>query len=229
MQDIKILYEDNHLLVAVKPQNILSQSDKTEDADFLSILKGYLKEKYNKQGNVYLGLVHRLDRPTGGVMVFAKTSKCASRLAEQLQNGNFEKKYLAITQGLVKEKVKRLENYLKKDEKTNMVSICPLSETGAKKAITIYKELSFNQNQSLLDVSIETGRSHQIRVQLANIKCPLCGDNKYGEKLQKTDNLALWAYYLSFEHPTKKTRMKFLALPPDNYPWNQFNIEKLIK
>lgn len=229
MQDINILYEDNHLLVAVKPQNILSQSDKTEDADFLSILKNYIKEKAGKQGNVYLGLVHRLDRPTGGVMVFAKTSKCASRLAEQMQANKFEKRYLAITEGVVKEKVKRLENFLKKDEKNNIVKICPLSENGAKKAITIYKELSANQTQSLLDVNIETGRSHQIRVQLANIKCPLCGDNKYGEKLQKTDNLALWAYFLSFEHPTKKTRMKFLAMPPEKYPWNEFNIEKLVK
>ena len=228
MQDLQILYEDNHLLVAVKPQNILSQSDKTEDVDFLSILKNYIKEKYNKQGNVYLGLVHRLDRPTGGVMVFAKTSKCASRLTQQLQNGGFEKKYLAVTEGVVKEKVKRLENYLKKDEKTNIVKVCPLSETGAKKAVTVYKELASNDTQSLLQVQIETGRSHQIRVQLANIKCPLCGDNKYGGANTKTDNLALWAYSLTFEHPTKKTKMKFVALPKNNYPWNNFNIEKLV-
>ena len=228
MQDIKILFEDNHLLVAVKPQNILSQSDKTEDLDFLTMLKNYIKEKCNKQGNVYLGLVHRLDRPTGGVMVFAKTSKCATRLAEQMKNGGFEKKYLAITENVVKEKVKRLENYLKKDEKTNIVKVCPLSENGAKHAITIYKELASNDNQSLLQVQIETGRSHQIRVQLANIKCPLCGDNKYGQKIQKTDNLALWAYSLTFDHPTKKTKMKFVALPPESYPWSEFNIEKLI-
>ena len=228
MQDLQILYEDNHLLVAVKPQNILSQSDKTEDADFLSILKDYIKEKYNKQGNVYLGLVHRLDRPTGGVMVFAKTSKCAGRLADQMKNGEFEKKYLAVTEGVVKEKVKRLENYLKKDEKTNIVKVCPLSETGAKKAVTVYKELASNDTQSLLQVQIETGRSHQIRVQLANVKCPLCGDNKYGGANAKTDNLALWAYSLSFTHPTKKTKMKFVALPPDKYPYSTFNIEKLV-
>lgn len=226
--DLTILYEDNHLLVAVKPQNILSQSDKTLDIDFLTMLKQHIKQKTGKTGNVYLGLVHRLDRPTGGVMVFAKTSKCAERLATQMQQGKFEKRYLAITDTPVAIKMQRLENYLKKDGKTNIVKVCPMSEKDSKKAVTIYKELSSNQNHSLLDVQIETGRSHQIRVQLANIKCPLFGDNKYGAK-GKTENLALWAYKLCFYHPTKNTLMKFCSLPPQTTPWQEFNLEKYIK
>lgn len=226
--DLTILYEDNHLLVAVKPQNILSQSDKTLDEDFLSMLKEYIKQKTGKSGNVYLGLVHRLDRPTGGVMVFAKTSKCAQRLAEQMQQGKFEKRYFAVTGTPVGIKMQRLENYLKKDGKTNIVKVCPMSEKDSKKAVTIYKELAANPNHSLLDVQIETGRSHQIRVQLANIKCPLFGDNKYGAK-GKTENLALWAYKLCFYHPTKNTLMKFCALPPQIQPWQEFNLEKYLK
>lgn len=229
MKDLTILYEDNHLLVAVKPQNILSQSDKTCDEDFLSILKDYIKQKYNKSGQVYLGLVHRLDRPTGGVMVFAKTSKCAQRLAEQMQRGEFEKKYLAVTDVPVGLKTQRLENYLKKDTKNNLVKICPMSETGAKKAITNYKELSCNNKHSLLEVQIDTGRSHQIRVQLANQKYPLFGDNKYGATTSTTNNLALWAYSLKFLHPTKKTVMRFFSYPPQQDPWLEFNIQKILK
>lgn len=225
MEDITILYEDNHLLVAVKPQNILSQGDKTQDKDFLTMLKEYLKEKTGKTGNVYLGLVHRLDRPTGGVMVFAKTSKCAERLAKQMIDKKFEKRYLAVTDVPVAIKMQRLENYLKKDGKTNIVKVCPMSEKDAKKAVTVYKEISSNANHSLLDVQIETGRSHQIRVQLANIKCPLFGDNKYGAK-GKTENLALWAYKLCFFHPTKNTLMKFCAMPPQTSPWTEFNLDK---
>lgn len=223
------MYEDNHLLVAVKPQNILSQGDNTEDLDFLTMLKNYLKEKYQKPGEAYLGLVHRLDRPTGGVMVFAKTSKSASRLAEQLQNGKFQKRYLAITESPVFPKMQKIENFLKKDPKTNLVKICPMSEKDSKRAVTIYRELTANENHSLLEVEIETGRSHQIRVQLANLKFAIYGDNKYGATISKTNHLALWAYSLCFEHPTKRTTMKFKALPPETMPWTEFNIQKIIK
>ena len=226
---LNVVYEDNQVIVVIKPHNQPSQEDESKDLDLLSEVKAYVKEKYNKPGEAFIGLVHRLDRPTGGLMVFARTSKAASRLSKQISEHETEKKYYCIVEGFVKEKKATLVNYLKKDEKNNIVKVVTQTEDGAKKAELEYSLLEAKENLALLEVSLKTGRSHQIRVQLANIKCPLCGDNKYGEKLQKTDNLALWAYYLSFEHPTKKTRMKFLALPPDNYPWNQFNIEKLIK
>lgn len=230
--NINIVYEDNHIIVVVKPQNILSQSDITGDEDMLSIVKAYVKEKYNKPGNVYIGLVHRLDRPTGGLMVFARTSKSASRLSEQLANRKFKKEYLAVVEGKVKQKHARLENYIKKDIRTNMVTLCTRSDSDAKLAILNYTLLSATEELSLLKVNIETGRPHQIRVQLANMKNPLFGDYKYGAKTregQKTDALALWAYKLEFEHPVTKAKMKFSSLPTqDLTPWNLFYLEKEI-
>ncbi len=230
--NINIVYEDNHIIVVVKPQNILSQSDITGDEDMLSIVKAYVKEKYNKPGNVYIGLVHRLDRPTGGLMVFARTSKSASRLSEQLANRKFKKEYLAVVEGKVKQKHARLENYIKKDIRTNMVTLCTRSDSDAKLAILNYTLLSATEELSLLKVNIETGRPHQIRVQLANMKNPLFGDYKYGAKTregQKTDALALWAYKLEFEHPVTKAKMKFSSLPTqDSTPWNLFYLEKEI-
>lgn len=230
--NINIVYEDNHIIVVVKPQNILSQSDITGDDDMLSIVKAYVKEKYNKPGNVYIGLVHRLDRPTGGLMVFARTSKSASRLSEQLANRKFKKEYLAVVEGKVKQKHARLENYIKKDIRTNMVTLCTRSDSDAKLAILNYTLLSATEELSLLNVNIETGRAHQIRVQLANMKNPLFGDYKYGAKTregQKTDALALWAYKLEFEHPVTKAKMKFSSLPTqDLTPWNLFYLEKEI-
>lgn len=229
---LNIVYEDNHIVVVVKPHNILSQSDITGDDDMLSLVKAHIKEKYNKPGNVYVGLVHRLDRPTGGLMVFARTSKAAARLSEQLASHKFNKEYFAIVEGWVKKKIAKLENYIKKDEKTNMVTLCPRSEPDAKLAVLNYSVVSTTQDLALLKVNIETGRPHQIRVQLANIKNPLYGDYKYGAKAhagKKTQNLALWAYKLEFEHPTTKAKMKFTSLPEQSEePWNLFYLEKEI-
>ena len=228
-KNLTVLYEDNHVIVVLKPQNILSQSDITKDEDLLSMVKAYVKEKYNKQGEAFIGLVHRLDRPTGGVMVFARNSKSASRLSTQIVNHQFDKRYLAVCEGVFKHKTGRLENYLKKDEKTNLVKLVPLSESGAKLAVLEYKVLCEFEDKSLVEVKILTGRSHQIRVQLANLKHPLVGDLKYGSTSAKAKNLALWAYNLEFEHPTKKSKMKFKSLPPkDEYPWSLFNLEKFI-
>jgi 23S rRNA pseudouridine1911/1915/1917 synthase len=230
--NLSIVYEDNHIIVAVKPQNILSQSDVTGDTDMLTMVKDYIKEKYDKPGNVFLGLVHRLDRPTGGLMVFARTSKAASRLSEQFSTNKVRKEYLAVVQGRTKDKQARLENWLKKDESTNMVRLCTRSDKAGKLAVLNYSTLSVADDLTLLKVNIETGRTHQIRVQLSNIKTPLFGDYKYGAKVlvgQKTSNLALWAYKLEFEHPVQKTKMKFTSLPPqDGLPWNLFYLEKEI-
>ncbi len=222
-KDLIVLFEDNQIIVVLKPQNVLSQSDETKDDDMLSRVKEYIKEKYNKKGNVFIGLVHRLDRPTGGIMVFARNSKSAARLSKQIAEHSFVKKYLTVVTGLVKAKDGILEDYLKKDEKNNLVKIVPMSEEGAKLAVLNYKILEKVDDLTLLEVNIKTGRTHQIRVQLANLKNVVWGDVKYGFKSKENVNLALWAYCLDFEHPTTKAKMKFKCLPPeDEMPWKVF-------
>ena len=231
MNDLQILYEDNHIIVVQKPQNVLSQGDETGDKSLLDAIKEYIKEKYNKPGNVYVGLVHRLDRPTGGIMVFAKTSKAAERLTAQLKDKVFSKKYFAVVIGTPKYKSSRLEHFLKKDEKENKVTVCPRSVMGAKQAILEYKTINSQKGISLLQVQILTGRSHQIRVQLSEIGNPIFGDQKYGIETPKKVNLALWAYELSFVHPTTKKQMIFKSIPPLNVaPWNVFetDINKIV-
>ncbi len=219
----KIIYEDNHILVVIKDQNILSQGDETGDESLFDALKNYLKTTYNKPGNVYLGLVHRLDRPTGGIMVFAKTSKAASRLSEQIKNGDFEKKYVCVCNGEFKEKTNTLVNFLEKNEVTNTVKVLTFNKEGSKRAELSYKVLEEKQNLSLVDVSLQTGRSHQIRVQLANIGHPIFGDVKYKGDVKKGYNLALWAYQLSFYHPTTKEKLTFNVLPEiTEIPWKLF-------
>lgn len=227
--DLKILYEDNHLIVVVKPQGIPSQADKSGDEDMLGLLKSYVKDKYNKPGNVYLGLVHRLDRPTGGVMVFAKTSKCAARLSEQIKDGTFTKRYLAVLSAKPLEKKTRLTHYLLKDQANNIVKVVPMSTEGAKKAVLDYNVIEDNPAESayLTDIKLYTGRSHQIRVQMATIGCPLLGDVKYG-KNQPLGVFALWSYDLSFRHPTTDKIMSFRVYPPEKYPWTLFNLDKHI-
>ena len=227
MKMINVLYEDNHIIVVIKPYNILSQSDNTNDLDMLTIVKSYIKEKYNKPGNVYLGLVHRLDRPTGGIMVFAKTSKSASRLTQEMHTGDFKKRYLAVVVGKPREKRAKLVNYLLKNARTNTVQVVPELTTNAKRAELDYVVLDDSEKVSLVEVNLATGRSHQIRVQLKNIGCPIYGDVKYGgDKLAKGHNLALWAYELKFVHPTTKENMTFKCYPPEDItPWNVFNLD----
>ena len=228
-KELKVVYEDNHIIVVIKPQNIPSQQDSSNDLDMLTKVKQYIKEKYNKPGNVYVGLVHRLDRPTGGLMVFAKTSKMASRLAESIKNGEFTKKYLAVLVGKPKYDEARLINYLKKDEKENVVKVVPQLEEGAKYAELSYKILDSNNKLSLAEIKLQTGRSHQIRVQTSTIGNPVFGDVKYGGDIAKGYNLALWAYKLSFEHPISKQMMNFICYPPtDEIPWKFFKIDVLI-
>lgn len=243
MQDLNVIYEDNHIIVVEKFMNVPSQGDKTNDLDMLTIIKRYLKDKYNKPGEVYLGLVHRLDRPVGGVMVFAKTSKAASRLSEQVRNKTFFKEYLIIVDGKLENKSGVLENYLLKNEKNNLskvvdnelleiVGVKDISELYkkqielpkkyklAKYANLEYKELFYNNdiNLSLVKVKLNTGRHHQIRVQFSNINHSIYGDQKYGNRGQGKQ-INLWAYKLKIEHPTLKKVMEFKVFPRINGGW----------
>lgn len=231
MDDVKILHEDNSVLVVVKPQNIPSQGDSSGDMDLLSLLKQYIKEKYNKPGNVYLGLVHRLDRPTGGVMVFAKNSKSAERLSKQMQNGEMGKTYLATLVGCPKENRGTLVNYLKKNPLTNNVYVATVGDHGVKRAELSYQVLeSYVDVVSLAKVQLATGRSHQIRVQFQAIGNPVFGDVRYGgDTLARGHNLALWAYRLEFNHPVSKERMVFVAYPPQIEPWTRFDVAKHVE
>jgi 23S rRNA pseudouridine1911/1915/1917 synthase len=223
-----ILHEDNHIIVTVKPHNVPTQEDESGDPDFLNMVKGYLKEKYNKPGNAFAGLVHRLDRPTGGVMVFAKTSKAAGRLSEAIRNGDFEKSYLTVLCGRPEENAGRLVHYLKKNEVTNTVYFATVGTLGAKRAELAYKVLEYKKPVSLVSVDLVTGRSHQIRVQMSAINTPIFGDSKYGgDKYAKGHNLALWAAELKFTHPVTNERMVFIAYPPeDAEPWKHFDLQK---
>ena len=207
----KIIYEDNHLLVVLKPPGIPSQEDSSGDPDILTVLKGYIKEKYHKPGAVYLGLVHRLDRPAGGLMVFARTSKAAARLSEQMRDGRFHKGYLCVCQG--EPAGGRLEHYLVKDSAANRVSATMEDRPGAQWAALEYKPLKSREGMTLCRVDLITGRPHQIRVQFAAIGCPLWGDQRYNPAAKPGQWLALWSTKLAFEHPTKGEPMAFEALP----------------
>ena len=220
MQNLKVLYEDNHIIVVRKDPNIPSQADKTEDLDMLTIIKKYLKEKYNKPGNVYLGLVHRLDRPVGGVMVFAKTSKAASRLSNQVREKIFKKKYLAVVDGKFDRENGILEDYLYKDERNNISKVVKPEKKNAKLAKLDYKVLAYNEvkDLSLVKVNLHTGRHHQIRVQLAYADHSIFGDQKYGTR-GKGKQIALWAYELTIQHPVSKEEMTFKCLPESNGTW----------
>ena len=231
MEDnLTILYEDNHLIVVVKPQNMPTQADSSGDRDLLTAVREYIREKYAKPGNVFVGLVHRLDRPTGGVMVFAKTSKAAARLAEQMKEGAFEKRYLAVTVGTPRDRAGRLENWLVKDAATNTVRIAPAKiNADARMAVLDYKVLESIPPVCLVDVKLVTGRSHQARVQLAGLGTPIFGDVRYGGAIAKGHNLALWAYELRFKHPTTEKAMVFKVFPPtEKEPWKRFPIDKYI-
>ena len=215
--NINILYEDNHLLVVEKPINIPVQEDESKDNDFLSILKEYIKVKYNKPGNVYLGLVHRLDRPVGGVMVFAKTSKCASRLSMQVRDNKFNKIYNAVVMNEIDESG-RFEDYLLKDTRNNIVRV----DKNGKLAILEYKRLQYKNNMSLVEIKLETGRSHQIRVQFSSRGYPLYGDQKYNKSAIVGEQLALFAKKLEFYHPISNELLSFELDLPNRMPFKLF-------
>ena len=217
---MKVIYEDNHIIVVEKKPNIPSQADKTGDIDMLTLVKDYIKKKYNKPGNVYLGLVHRLDRPVGGVMVFAKTSKAASRLSDQVRQRAFKKEYLAVVDGKIEDKVGTLEDYLYKDERNNISKVVSENKKNAKFAKLDYEVLKYNKvkDLSLVRVNLHTGRHHQIRVQLSNFGHSIFGDQKYGTR-GKGKQIALWSYLLIIEHPITKEKMTFKDLPEPVGTW----------
>ena len=221
MNKLNILYEDNHIIVVEKKPNILSQSDITKDIDLLTMVKSYIKEKYNKPGNVYLGLVHRLDRPVGGLMVFAKTSKAAKRLSEQIKNKEFNKYYIAITHNIIKEDNGVFKDKLKKLDNGNTI----VSNDG-KESILEYNVLDRKDNKTLVKINLITGRHHQIRVQFSSRDYPLVGDQRYGKQDKK--QICLYAYKICFNHPTTKERLEFINLPSNKDSWTKFTLSKYV-
>jgi len=218
--DLKILYEDNHIIVCYKPKGILSQPDGSSTLDMLSILKDYIKKKYNKPGDVYLGLVHRLDRNTDGVMVFARTSKAASRLSDDIKNDRFHKKYLAVVEGRL-DGSSELKDYLFFDSLKKKSFVKKTKDS--KEAILIYNALDYKNNKTLLDILLKTGRHHQIRCQLSNIGHPIVGDLKYGSNINIGNSYLLSSYSLSIIHPTKKEEMTFEYINKEYF--KDFNIK----
>ena len=205
-----VLYEDNHVIVAVKPPNMLSQADQTGDTDIQTELKEYIRVKYNKPGEAWLGLIHRLDRPVGGLMVFARTSKAAARLSQQFRAHQLGREYLCLAEGSAV-KPFTLRDFLIKDERLNMVRVCEANRRGAQEAILHGTPLAQDQ-LTLCAIRLETGRSHQIRVQMAHAGLPLWGDNRYGRGIPG-QQIALWGYKLAFEHPVTHSLMTFMSMP----------------
>ena len=215
-----ILFEDNHLLIINKRPGELSQLDKTGDNSVLEKYKLYLKKKHNKKGNAFLGLVNRLDRPTSGVLILAKTSKALSRMNKMLVERKILKKYIAVVEKKPIRKKNTLINFLKKNQKQNKSYIVDETTKDSKKAILHYTTLKELDNYSLLEISLETGRHHQIRVQLSNIGCSIKGDLKYGSKRSNSDNsICLHANEISFIHPVSKNEIKIKANTPQNNIW----------
>lgn len=221
---IPILYEDNHLLVVVKPPGWLSQADGSSAPDVLEAARAYIGEKYHKPGNVYLGLVHRLDRPVGGVMVLARTSKAAARLSAAIREHRMEKTYLAVACGTPPEG--ELVHHLVKDAQTNTSRVAVPGAPGAKRAALSLKVLETRGGLSLCQIGLLTGRSHQIRVQLAASGAPLWGDRRYNPASAPGQSVALWAWHLVLPHPVGGRMMTFSA-PPKGAPWQEFDIPAL--
>jgi Pseudouridylate synthases, 23S RNA-specific len=217
---INIIYEDNHLLVVEKPVNIPVQADSSKDDDLLSELKKYLVVKYQKPNDAYLGLVQRLDRPVGGVMVFAKTSKAAARLSKQISTHQMQKTYLAIVENELLEKTATWIDYLAKNNKTNTVNV--VSSDKGKQAILDYELLEYKDSLSLVEINLKTGRSHQIRVQFSHHNHPLWGDQRYNKNATVGQQIALWSYRLSFAHPITKEFLTFESALPKQEPWRGF-------
>ena len=221
---MEVLYEDNHIIAVNKTCNEIVQGDKTGDTPLSEIVKAYIKEKYNKPGEVFLGVTHRLDRPTSGVVLFARTSKALTRLNAMFQSHEqIRKTYWAIVQGVPKQAEARLENWLTRNEQLNKSFIAKPNAKEAKQAILSYKTLAKGENYTLLEVNLETGRHHQIRCQLAAIGCPIKGDLKYGAKRSNPDGgICLHARQIEFIHPVSKQDICITAPVPNDSLWQQF-------
>lgn len=219
-----ILYEDNHVIVAVKPPNLLTQGDDTGDANLLDQIKAYVKETCNKPGEAYIGLVHRMDRPVGGLLVFARTSKAAARLSEQVREHELNRQYVCIVEGEPPEQFTYVD-YLMKDVENNRVTVLPAYlKMQGKEAVLHGRTVARRDGLSLAAIQLETGRAHQIRVQMAHAGHPLWGDNRYGNG-KRGQQIALWGFRLSFAHPITKERLLFIAPTPEEKPWLLFEKE----
>ncbi len=218
---MEVLYEDNHIIAVNKTCKEIVQGDKTGDVPLSEIVKAYIKDKYNKPGEVFLGVTHRLDRPTSGVVLFARTSKALARLNAMFQSHEqIRKTYWAIVQGAPKLPEARLENYLIRNEAQNKSYIAKPGSKDAKQAILTYKTLTVGEHYSLLEINLETGRHHQIRCQLAAIGCPIKGDLKYGAKRSNPDGgICLHARQIAFEHPVSHEQIMITAPTPDDNLW----------
>jgi len=224
----RILYEDNHLIIVNKLPSEIVQGDKTGDKCLLDDVKEYIKEKYDKPGNVFAGLVHRIDRPVSGAVVFAKTSKALSRMTVKVKDRDFRKTYLALVKNHPSKQADVLEDYLVKNEKMNKSFVVPEGTKEAKLAKLNYRVVGKSETFYLLEVELFTGRHHQIRCQLANIGCPIRGDLKYGYPRSNPDaSISLHAWRIAFEHPVLKTQIEVTAPLPDISPWNAFKTNSL--
>lgn len=224
MKDLenRILFEDNHLLIINKKAGELSQGDQTGDESLIETIKDFIKIRDQKPGNVYLGLIHRLDRPTSGILAFAKTSKALTRMNELFKGRDVQKTYWALVEGKPEKDFERLEHYLRKNPKNNKVSVYTKPTQNAKQAILEYRVLGRLDNYSLLEVKLFTGRSHQIRSQLSFIGHPIKGDLKYGAKRSNPDgSISLHARQLTFEHPVKKEKIEVIAPTPVDKLWKE--------
>lgn len=219
-----VLYEDNHIIIVNKVAGEIVQGDKTGDTPLSEIVKSYLKKKYNKPGNVFCGVAHRLDRPTSGALIFAKTSKALARLNEMFRKGEVDKIYWAIVKKRPPKEEDILTHFLIKNEKINKSTAFDTEKSHTKKATLHYKLLAASQNYSLLEVDLETGRHHQIRCQLAKIGCPIKGDLKYGFARSNADgSISLHARTISFVHPVSKEKIDITAPVPDDNLWQAFD------
>ncbi|MDG1804871.1 RluA family pseudouridine synthase [Flavicella sp.] len=219
--NIEILFEDNHIIVVNKKTGDLVQGDKTGDAPLSDILKEYIKKKYNKPGNVYLGVVHRLDRPTTGIVIFAKTSKALERLNKMLRDKTIDKTYWAVVKNKPSKPADTLVNYLRKNPKNNKATVFNKETKDTKRAVLHYKIIKSLDNYHLLEIDLETGRHHQIRSQLANINCPIKGDLKYGfNRSNKDAGIHLHARKINFMHPVKKEPIEIIAPTPKDPIWD---------
>ena len=221
-----VVYEDNHIVVVNKTSSEIVQGDKTGDTPLSEMVKQYLKEKYNKPGNVFIGVTHRLDRPVSGLVVFAKTSKALPRLNEMFRNGEVKKTYWAIVKECPKETEGELVHYLVRNEKQNKSYAYDKEVKNSKKAVLHYKLIGHSQNYYLLEVDLKTGRHHQIRCQLAKMGCPIKGDLKYGSPRSNPDgSICLHARTVQFVHPLSKEMIRLTAPVPEGNLWNGFEID----
>jgi len=219
--NLQVLFEDNHILIVNKRAGDITQGDKTGDKPLNDVVKEYIKDKYNKPGNVFIGTVHRLDRPTSGVVIFARTSKALERLNKMLREKSIQKNYWALVKNKPKKTKDTLINFLKKDSKKNKSFVYKKEIDGSKKAILHYSVLKNLDNYTLLEIDLETGRHHQIRTQLANIGCPIKGDLKYGfARSNKDGSISLHARKIEFVHPVSKEYIKITAPTPIDVVWS---------